>query len=264
MRIIIVGGDNRQVTIKTNLEKLGHYVYHIITTKDLDIDFTSFDTVIFPLPTTRDGVLINNTLSEDKIKITDITDKLQSQKILCGNYSFEDFVFTDYGKDESTAILNAVPTAEGAIAVAIDNTPFTIWKSKCLVVGYGKIGKALSKRLNALSSDVTVSARRDKDFSYIESQGFKHIETDNIEQFAHNYDIIFNTVPKQVITKNVLEKCKKDCLLIELASSPYGIDINAAEELNLKVIKALGLPGKIAPDTAADILTKVIVKNLNN
>lgn len=263
MKIIMVGGDKRQLRIKNNLEKLGHYVHHITSLDDLNIDFTLYDTVIFPLPTSRDGIYINNALGKDKIKITDITDNLETQKILCGNFVFEDFEFTDYAQDESTAILNAVPTAEGAIAIAIENTAFTVWKSKCLVVGNGKIGKALSERLKALLADVTVSARRDTDFSYIESRGIKYIKTDEIEKNADEYNIIFNTVPKQVLTKNVLKNCKSDCLLIELASSPYGIDFKAAEDLKLKVILALGLPGKYAPNTAADILTNSIVKNLN-
>ena len=264
MNILLLCGDTRQLIIKEKLEQAGNTVKHICFACDLNIDFSEFETVIFPLPTTRDGVFITNTLTDDKIKISDITNRLTNQTILCGNYSFEEFKFTDYGHDEATAILNAVPTAEGAIAIAINNTPFTIWNSKCLVVGYGKIGKALSERLAALTANVTVSARRETDLAFIEAKGFKGIKTSEIANTSENYDIIFNTVAAPVITSDVLRRCRKDCLLIELASLPYGIDFKSAEELGLKVIMAQGLPGKTAPKTAAEILSSTILKILNN
>ena len=44
-------------------------------------------------------------------------------------------------KHINSHIPNAVPTAEGAIEIAIAETPFTIHGSKSLVLGYGKIGK---------------------------------------------------------------------------------------------------------------------------
>ncbi len=264
MNILLVCGDRRQLIIKDNLEKQGHLVRHICYNSELNIDFSYFDAVIFPLPTTRDGVFVTNTLTDDKIKISDIVSRIKNQKILCGNYSFDDLSFIDYGKDESTAILNAVPTAEGAIAIAINNTPFTLWKSKCLVVGYGKIGKALSERLSCLGAKVTVSARRDTDLAFIDTKGFDSIITAQIGDTAHEYDIVFNTVDAPVIPREVLKNCQNNCLLIELASRPYGIDLKAAEELGLHVIMAGGLPGKVAPNTAAEILSSTIIKILNH
>lgn len=263
MNLLLIGGDKRQVIIKNNLEKSGFSVDHICYNADLNNDFSRYDAIIFPLPTTRDGVFVTNSLSGDKIKISDISSKIIEQTVLCGNYSFDNFLYYDYGKDEATTILNAVPTAEGAIAIAINNTSFTLWKSKCLVVGYGKIGKALSSRLKNLGSYVTVSARRDTDFAFIDVNGYRAVKTNDIIETANEYDIIFNTVPTPVLPRNVLKKCHKDCLLIELSSPPYGIDLKAAEELGLNVIMAGGLPGKVAPKTAADILSSSIIKFLN-
>lgn len=263
MNILLLCGDRRQLIIKENLEKHGHTVRHVCYSTELDTDFSDFDTVIFPLPTTLDGVFVTNKLTDDKIKISDIVSRITNQKILCGNYRFDNYSFTDYGKDEATAILNAVPTAEGAIAIAINNTPFTLWKSNCLVVGYGKIGKALSERLSHLGANVTVSARRDTDLAYIDAKGLTPIITAEINKTVNRYDIIFNTVDAPVIPREVLKNCQKNCLLIELASRPYGIDLKAAEELGLKVIMAGGLPGKIAETTAAEILSSSINKILN-
>lgn len=264
MNLLLICGDERQRFIKEKLKALGHNVKHVYYKSDFPLDFGNYDAIIFPLPTTRDGVFITNKLSDDKIKLSDILERITNQKILCGNYSLDGLSYHDYGKDEATAILNAVPTAEGAIAIAVNNTPFTLWKSKCLVVGYGKIGKALSGRLSSLGAHVTVSARKNTDFAFIEANGFEAIHTSNIKETAEKYDIIFNTVEATVITHEVLEKCRKDCLLIELSSRPFGIDFKAAKELGKNVILAEGLPGKIAPKTAADILSASIINYLNS
>ncbi len=260
MNLLIIGGDKRQEILTENLRKAGHNCFHITGGHDLDTDFDNFEVVILPYPTTKDGLCVNNNLSDEKILLADIVKRVSRQKVLCGNYSFINIESTDYGRDEELTLLNAVPTAEGAIELAIRNTDFTLWQSNCLVIGNGKCGKILADRLAGLKAHVTVSARKDADFAYIKALGQKYIHTYEIEKHIHGFDIIFNTVDSRVITREALEKCKKDCLLIELASAPFGIDFNAAEELGLKVIKAPGLPGKISPKTAADILTQTILK----
>lgn len=260
LNILIIGGDNRQKILNENLKNLGYTTKHIIERNDLNINFDDFECIVFPYPTTKDGITVNNTLSEDKLFIAELVKKINRQKVLCGNYNFVNLEYIDYGKSEELTFLNAVPTAEGAIEIAIKNTPKTIWKSNCLVVGNGKCGKILADRLSALKANVTVSARKDVDFAFIDSYGFNYINTYEIAKSAHLYDIIFNTVDSLVIDETVLNNCKKDCLIIELASAPYGIDFAAAEKLGIKTINAPGLPGKIAPQTAADILTKTIIK----
>ena len=43
------------------------------------------------------------------------------------------------------------------------------------------------------------------------------------------FDFVFNTVPYPIIDSKLLKTAKEDCVFIELASYPYGIDINFAE-----------------------------------
>lgn len=260
MNILLIGGDRRQAYIAEMLNNAGHKVEHYTKRSKLNNKFDKFDVIILPFPTTRDGTTVYNTLTEEKIFLKEIEVKITGQKVLCGNYMIENKNCTDYGKSDSLAILNAVPTAEGAIEIAIKNTDFTLWNSKCLIVGNGKIGKILADRLVGLKADVTVSARKDTDFAFLEADNIKHIETGKIKSHIKEFDIIFNTVYTPVIKKEELINCKKDCLLIELASAPYGIDIDAAKALNLKVIVAPGLPGKIAGYTAAKILFETIKK----
>ncbi len=260
MNLLIIGGDTRQKFLAENLKQNGHNVEHIVSRNQIPDNFDKYSCIVFPLPTTKDGITVHNTLSDEKIFIAEMVKKINKQKVLCGNYRFVNIDSIDYAASDDTALLNAVPTAEGALELAIKNTPFTIWKSNCLVVGNGKCGKILADRLCGLKANVTVSARRDNDFAFIDAYGMNFINTDNLQKYISNFDIIFNTVNAPVIDKNVLNKCKSDCLLIELASAPFGIDFKIAEQLNLRVIKAPGLPGKIAPKTAADILTNSILK----
>ena len=51
---------------------------------------------------------------------------------------------------------------------------------------------------------------------------------------------------------------KENVLLIDLASSPGGINTDDANEMNLKFVWALALPGKVAPVTSAEFIKKTI------
>ena len=46
--------------------------------------------------------------------------------------------------------------------------------------------------------------------------------------------------------------------MIDLASLPGGVDFSAAQELGLKAVQALSLPGKTAPESAAEIIKQTV------
>lgn len=260
VNILLLGGDDRQTHLKVELEKKGHIVKHIFSASDYFENFDNYEIIILPFPTTRDGFTLNNSFCDEKWYLSEIEEKISDQSVLCGNYNFMNKNSIDYGKSESLAIMNAVLTAEGAIEVAIRNTDITLFGSNCLVVGYGRIGKILADRLKSLGSNVTVSARKTSDLAFIKAFCYNAVNTYSIAETAEKYDIIINTVEHPVITAEVLKKCKKDCLLIELASAPFGIDFSSADKLGLKTIKAQGLPGKTSSRTAAKILSETILK----
>lgn len=163
------------------------------------------------------------------------------------------------GEEINSHIHNAVPTAEGAIEIAITETPFTIHGSKSLVLGYGKIGKILSKDLYALGAQTYVEARKYADLAMIEGHGYEPLPLDNLKDHIHEFDIIFNTIPSLILDDEILTKVKKDALIIDLASKPGGIDFDAAKAYGLKVIWALSLPGKIAPVSSGAIIKDTIM-----
>ena len=65
-------------------------------------------------------------------------------------------------------------------------------------------------------------------------------------------------MPARVLGVERLSELKEGCLVIDLASKPGGVDLEAARQLGVKVAWALSLPGKVAPVTAARALWATI------
>ena len=169
----------------------------------------------------------------------------------------------DYMKRDELAIRNAVPTAEGAIEIAISETPITLHGSKCLVMGYGKVGKVLARFLDGLGANTYVEARKYADLALIESHGCIPLTMKEAKTRINEFDVIFNTIPALVLTKDVLSGVNQNSLIIDLASKPGGVDFESARELGVKVIWALSLPGKVAPVTAGIIIKDTITNMLS-
>ena len=199
-------------------------------------------------------------LNKDKmIKLVFIYWYIRLQYIILFCVWLSEHLNKSIGEKINSHIPNAVPTAEGAIEIAIAETPFTIHGSKSLVLGYGKIGKILSKDLYALGAQTYVEARKYADLAMIEGHGYEPLPLDNLKDHIHEFDIIFNTIPSLILDDEILAKVKKDALIIDLASKPGGIDFDAAKSYGLKVIWALSLPGKIAPVSSGAIIKDTIM-----
>ena len=67
-----------------------------------------------------------------------------------------------------------------------------------------------------------------------------------------------NTVPHRVLGVEELADLKEGCLVIDLASKPGGVDLEAARQLGVRVIWALSLPGKVAPVTAGAAIRNTV------
>ena len=160
-------------------------------------------------------------------------------------------------------VLNAIPTAEGAIQIAMEEVKHTIHASKCLVLGNGRIGKILAKMLAGLGADVTVAARKNADRAMAMAFGLKSTSFCNLYEEIGDFDIIFNTVPSLILDADLIKKTSRNTLIIDLASRPGGVDFESARKIGTKVIWALSLPGKVAPYTAGDIIGKTILNILD-
>ncbi|MNP11181.1 Dipicolinate synthase subunit A [compost metagenome] len=161
---------------------------------------------------------------------------------------------------EEVAILNAIPTAEGAIATAMEITDFTLNGSNVLIMGYGRIGKILSKMLSGIGSNVYCEARGEKDIAMIRAMGYNAVRLKDLDELLPKIDVIFNTIPIPLINEDRLKLLKKECSIIDLASPPGGVDFPKAKELGVNVVWALSLPAKVAPISAAAYLKETIDK----
>lgn len=279
----IVGGDLRIIRLAEMLIKENYKIYtyglekynfnsDILKCKEIEEINNNCKYIISGIPFSKDEKYIYAPFSNKSINTNEVLQELTYKTLITGavNENIKQVAKTskvniiDLMNIEELAILNVIPTAEGAIQVAMEQTEFTIHNSKCLILGFGRIGKVLAKKLKALGAEVYCVARKESDLAWIKTFGYNGIHIDNLEENLENrYDIIFNTIPTLVLDSKKLELIKnKETLIIELASSPGGIDLRKTEECDIKVIKAMGLPGKVAPITSAEYIKKTLEKIL--
>lgn len=174
----------------------------------------------------------------------------------CENRNVKVYNITDRN---DYAVLNAVPTAEAALMIAMEELPVTLWETEVLVTGYGRVAQILCDRLVALGAKVTVAARDRAALAYASARGMRGVDIrDRGEVAPGRYRLVFNTVPALVIDRNFAQQLSPSSLTIDLASLPGGCDTDAMESLGRKRIHALSLPGRNAPETAGNILVEVV------
>ncbi len=276
MNISVVGGDLRQLTLARLLREDGYPVKVAGFDKGPGNTFETPDgiweseVIILPIPASHDAKCVNAPYSENPIYID--PDNLSHAKLILGGNISEPLKnifdsigakYIDYLKRDELMIRNAIPTAEGAVEIAFSELPITIHSSNCLVVGYGRIGKILSDMLRNLGANVTVSARKCSDLSWIAARGCTPVHNSDLANEISGFDAIFNTVPAMILDKNVLMQVHPDTLIIDLASKPGGVDFATAKDLGLKVIWSLGLPGKTAPITSGKIIKDTVINILS-
>lgn len=280
--VSIIGGDLRIVNFIDLLAKDDFliYTYGLENSEDLEEKENikrcaslaelvgSSEIIIGPLPMTNDSQNISAPFSDEKIPIDELITEMSNknkmffagklsektiEKLQEGNIKYIDLL-----KREELVVLNTIATAEGTIQIAIENTNTILHGSNCLILGFGRIGKVLARKLVGLSVNVTCAARKDDDIAWIQAYGYKSLNINELGEELNQYDIIINTVPHIVLNEKRLEYVRNDALLIDLASNPGGIDKKSVKDKKLKFIWALSLPGKVAPITSAEFIKNTI------
>ncbi|MBQ9107013.1 MAG: hypothetical protein IJY56_03890 [Clostridia bacterium] len=220
------------------------------------------DAVILPTPVVSNGELFAP-YSKDLPSLEKLSEMLIGKRVYGGGKSAlisEKCIYTDLLDDEWLVIRNAELTAEAAISEAVNSINRSISDSNVLIVGNGRIGKQLRRLLKEYTSDLTVSARKNRDMAEIELSGAKYINTSEIAKNANRFDLIFSTVPAKVFDYNLLKELKEMCLLIDLASAPGSADIKAVNELNIKYVFAKALPGRYFPLSSGEAIAKTVLR----
>ncbi len=273
--ICVIGGDLRQIYAAKALSE-NNKVFTIgfdnIDTEgcdfeciDIDNANISADYILLPLPASENDEDILSPFSKRPISAKKISRLLKPGGIIFGGKVSEKLKSTfdtdnviDYYSREEMSVMNAVPTAEGAIQIALDELDVTLFGLNILIIGNGRIACALIQILKGFGAKVTVAARKYDSLAWARIMGCNAIAIKEIENNINQYDLIYNTAPAKILEEKELNKVRKDTLIIDLASKPGGVDYNTANSIGVKTIWALSLPGKTAPHTSGKILVETI------
>ena len=273
LRIAIVGGDRRAVLLAKLLAEDGNRVRSFALEKAESIPRVysagclqgcvyGAEIVILPIPTERGGVL-NAPYSELRIPMDDVLAALWPGQIVCGGAMSEKLrahalqnaiTEIDLMQRESFALGNASITAEGAAECLTSLSDRAIWRSAALVIGWGRVGKAAARVLSSMGAAVTVAARKAADRAEAMLCGCAGADIGMIGAVIDGFDFIVNTVPARVLSDETLSLVREDAVLLELASAPGGFDRACAEKKGLRAASAPGLPGRYAPQSAAELM----------
>lgn len=237
--ISVIGGDMRQLTLARELKSEGYAVMlygfdtesgGLCTEENPDAAFDA-DIIVLPVPVSFDGDTVNMPFAKEKLSMETLIERINPTSLVFGGriqktaadaLEKRGIAFRDYMLREELAVKNAIPTAEGAVEIAMSELPITLNGSKCLVLGYGKVGKILAKMLFGIGAQTYVEARKYADLAMIESHGCEAIPLCELKNRICEFDVIFNTVPAVILTEDILSNVNKDALVIDLASKPGG------------------------------------------
>ena len=260
LQFCLAGGDRRQLYLASQLAADGHTVYTAALSDSADLSPLRWgDCVVLPMPLTDSAGMLHAPMSAEQVPIREVLSTLRpEQHIFAGKVSPAlhaqaaelGLTIHDYLLREELAIANAVPTAEGALQLAMEALPGTIHRSRVLVVGFGKVGQCVADRFRALGAQVTVTARKAGQLALAESMGCAPLPLYRLGQAEVGWDLVINTVPLPILGRKQLAGTGAP-LLMELASPPGGFDMEWVEASGLRHIPAPGLPGKVAPAAAA-------------
>ena len=277
--IAVLGGDKRMNFAARELIRLGYDVRQWGRSAGDDAAgfsqiakewLSDVDVLMLPLPTSLDGTHLSTPLCQgvEKLRMETLFEAAPQKTWLVGRLSESLYLRAeralvqpiDYFENEIFQLKNAIPTAEGAIEIAMRELPVVLDGTKVSVIGYGRIGEVLAQKLKALGAEVTVWARRREVCVRAELLGCKteQITGEDSLRFDTNTRVIFNTVPSRLITHPVLRALSRECMIIDLASAPGGVDFFAAKELGISAVWATALPGKCAPESAGIILGETV------
>lgn len=275
MKFSVIGGDLRFAEICAILDGMGHSVSPFALELADGIDCCTnpgtcvkgADCVLLPLPVCAQHGLLNAPLSAGEYTIEEIFAAIEPRSLVCAG-KVDDSTralaeryglnLVDYFKREELAVYNAAATAEGALALMMQNTPMTLWRSRVLVVGFGRIGRILAHRLTALGALVTVSSRSCRDTAWCEVLGYGTADTRSLHEVIGDFDVVVNTVPAPVIGEREALAMSPDVFCLDLASKPGGVDFAAAARNGVHALWALSLPGEAAPRSAAAMILDTV------
>ncbi len=287
VQVVLAGGDARQLEVIRHLSERDATIT-IAGFDGVDLSFSGVanvewspdiladaDALLLPAVGTEDDGTIPAVFSQRELKLTDahLAAMPGSSKIytgmakpylrkLCEKHHKG---LVELFERDDVAIFNSIPTAEGAVMMAIQNTDITIHGSTCMVLGLGRTGMTLARTLRGLGAKIKAGVRREETFARAFEMGFEPFYMPDLARQAGNIDLLFNTIPTMIVTAQVIAQLPLRACIIDLASKPGGTDFRFAEKRGIKALLATSLPGIVAPKTAgriiANCLTQLILED---
>lgn len=245
-KIFVNGEDERSIFLKEMLQKEGKYT-----------NLENAEYVYFSIPFRKYNNLEEIKNLNKKIIIGGAS---KEQKEFLDNNNVE---YIDLMKNEKFVYNNAVLTAESTIPFILSTKKSSIQNLNILVMGYGRIGSNLSEILNKLGANLFCFAIRKESIAKIIKLGYNYIELESIANNLEKIDIIINTIPRNILSYEMLSKIKEYHIpVLELASSPYGMDISIADKLEVDYKILSALPARIVPKSAALFVKETIYEEI--
>lgn len=290
IQVLLLGGDARQVEVIRKLNELEASVfvcgfeqyeadYGPVTFCSCDKEvFATTDVLILSAAGTDEQGEVAAPFGNSPLKLTnELAEQLPKHAViytgmarpylqqLCAMHRLK---LVELFERDDVAIYNSIPTAEGALKMAIENTEFTIHSSSSIVLGLGRTGFTMARALQALGSKVKVGVRRSEHYARAFEMGLDPFYISDLQHHVSKIDLIFNTIPTMIVTAQIIAKMPKHAVIIDLASKPGGTDFPFAEKYGVKALLAPGLPGIVAPQTAgriiADCLVQLMMDDISN
>jgi dipicolinate synthase subunit A len=267
-KVFVCGGDIRSIYIADFFKSNGYLVKTFGLEKDgkesLD-DVKDADIVILGLPAVTDGI-INMPLSSYRLELDRLIEMCKKGTFISGGrIRREDFCkaercgtnLTDYSEDELFMVENAFYTAEGAVCEIVKNTAKSLCNMKILIVGSGRISKAICTLLSSSPACLTVSAR-----SKVKMQDFVHMGINTLwpVEDMSEYDVIVNTVPAEILTEKSLSTIKNDTVILDLSARPGYVNKDVCHKYNINLLCLPGIPKLSAPRSAGESAARAVMR----
>ncbi len=265
--LVFLGGDRRSSVAAEKMKENGYRVTMLHEGGEECLrEILTAEAVILPTPCTVDGRTVYGGRGSEPVAFRDFVRGVAGKTVIGGKVpdawrrEMENAGarVVDLTASETLACANALPSAEGALAIALQTSETTLYGARAVIVGYGRIAKRLLPMLLALGVDVTVVARSEAARASAKAAGGKAIDFDVWRGVLGEADFVVNTVPATVMDVGAIAALKQTAFIIDLASAPGGVDRGAAEAAGIRVIWALGLPGKVAPVSAGGYLANAL------
>ena len=264
MRLIALGGDARMLGAIETARKAGWNVDYAASGQELDAMPDCADAVLLPWPHSFcDDLLCGTQLSKSAMleRMPACTLVIHGSGVNVQELEKAEHAL-DPSKDEAFLRANARLTAEGAIFRAMQRQGRALLGATTLITGFGRIAQELVVRLTAMGAFVIVCARNEMQMRRAHEMGAHPVPLSQAASACRQADVIFSTVPAHVLGKNELDKIRPEALVIELASPPYGMNMELARHMGVNAALESGVPGRYAPMNAGEALFDVLERHL--